>query len=421
MPTLTASLDDYRWLVGAEAGRILAELAAAPSDALGTARRLRKALSAARVHLLLEQVELRRRGRAKFADADRMFFSSVGLEQASDEWIAAHKARRFPAGELVLDLCCGVGGDLVALGRRGPAVGIDRNRAIALLAKANAPPEANVVLADVTQIAVRSAWHIDPDRRASGRRTTRAELYEPGPQLIDRCLESNDAGAVKLAPAAELPERWMRDAELEWISRAGECRQLVAWFGRLATDAGARRATVLVGNERPPQFRTLVGDPRIAPPIATTFGRYLAEPDSAVLAAGLVGALAGKHDLAAIAPGAVYLTGDRLSPDPALTWFEITDSLPFDVKRLKALLRERGMGRLEIKKRGVHVDLEQLRRELRVTGDEQATLLLARCGRSVTAMLARRVETYTSSRTSSQETGGQPLTTKRQGDTETRG
>ncbi|HET6880328.1 MAG TPA: hypothetical protein VFI31_09245 [Pirellulales bacterium] len=385
-------MDDYRWLVGEGAGRLLAELAAAPHDALAAARTLRKNLSATRVHLLLEQVELRQRARAKFASADRMFFTPVALEQASDEWVAAHKARRFVSQEPVLDLCCGVGGDLIALGRRGRTIGVELNRATALLATANAPESAAVVVGNAAEVAVHTAWHIDPDRRATGRRATRTELYEPGPEVLDHLLQSNPAGSLKLAPAAVLPDRWVSDAELEWISRAGECRQLVAWFGRLAVNVGGRCATVLIGNEHPPTFRTLVGDPNVAPAIASNFGRYLAEPDAAVLAAGLVGVLAREHALAALAPGAVYLTGDRAAPDAALAWFEIDEAVPFDVKRLRSLLRERGIGRLEIKKRGVDIDPERLRRELCVPGDEHATLFLARRGRSVTALLARRLE-----------------------------
>src|SRR5690606_35975959 len=62
----------------------------------------------------LTQAELRRRARAKFgADADSMYFTPDGLEQATRASVAAHRARRFaglgPAS--VVDLGCGIGGD----------------------------------------------------------------------------------------------------------------------------------------------------------------------------------------------------------------------------------------------------------------------------------------------------------------------
>jgi hypothetical protein len=69
----------------------------------------------------------------------------------------------------------------------------------------------------------------------------------------------------------------------------------------------------------------------------------------------------------------------------------VTDVLPFQIKRLKQLLRARGVGRLEIKKRGVSQQPEQLRKQLAVPGDNAATLLLARTARGVRAILARRL------------------------------
>ncbi|HVX13145.1 MAG TPA: hypothetical protein VHC22_18315 [Pirellulales bacterium] len=392
-PYSNATFDDYRWLVDATAGRLLTDLAESPDDSLRQAVRLRKDWSASRVHLLLQQVELRRRAKAKFPDADRMYFTPVGLEQATDGWIAAYKAGRFrDRGNPVYDLCCGIGGDLAALARGGPAIGADRDPIAALLAKTNSPSAIGVVVGDVSDLSCSSgAWHIDPDRRPSGRRTTRVVCYEPAPTVIDRLIGANDTGAIKLAPAAELPDHWRHNAEQEWISRAGECRQLVAWFGRLATRPGGRRATVIAGDGAPSQIRTVAGDGHVAPPAATDFGRYLVEPDAAVLAAGLVGVLADEHGLAAIAPGAAYLTGERAVFDPALACFEINEVLAFDIKRIKALLRERSVGRLEIKKRGVDVDPEELRSRLRVPGDAAATLFLTRRGRAITALLTNRL------------------------------
>ena len=62
---------------------------------VGAIAGLRKELSAERVHLVLQQAALRHRARDKFAAAERMFFTPLGLEQATDEVIAQHKAQRF--------------------------------------------------------------------------------------------------------------------------------------------------------------------------------------------------------------------------------------------------------------------------------------------------------------------------------------
>jgi hypothetical protein len=215
------------------------------------------------------------------------------------------------------------------------------------------------------------------------------DLHEPGPETIERLLARNRNGAIKLSPAARMPASWTAEAELEWISRGQECRQLVAWFGDLARQPARCRATVLGAGTAAP--RSIVGTPGDEPPIADRIGGYLFEPDAAVLAAKLEGALAGEHALAAVAPGIAYWTGDRAIADPALACFEVREVLPFRLKPLKAWLRARDIGRLEIKKRGVDHDPAELRRQLGLSGSQPATLLLMSIERRVTAILATRV------------------------------
>lgn len=394
---MSATLEDYRWLTSPAAEPWLRRCAEDDAPPHARAAALRRALSPARTHLVLEQVELRGRGRQKFGRAAEMFFTRVGLEQATDEIVAAYKARRMPR-DRVADLCCGVGGDLLALAARGGAVGVERDPIVACLAEANCRlVEAGrggareVRTGDAAAFPVENfiAWHIDPDRRPQGRRTTRVELHEPSDAALERLLGRHSSAAIKLAPAAVLPPDWSKRAELEWIGRAGQCRQLVAWFGSLTDIAGGRRATILGATAEP--TCTFVGRPDVPIPTATEIGPYLFEPDPAARAAHLTGALAAEHNLAAAASDAAYLTGPKPLDHPALTCFEVIDVLPFQIKRLKQLLRARGVGRLEIKKRGVPQRPEQLRKQLAVPGENAATLLLARTARGVTAILARRV------------------------------
>jgi len=402
-PDLTVDIEDYRWLIGPDAARWLTELAAEPVDLPRQAPRLRKALSAARTHLVLEQCALRRRAIKKFTAAERMFFTPRSLEQATDEVVADHKAKRLTVSGSAADLCCGIGGDLMALAAHRPAVGVDRDPILTLLAAANWRAAAANASESGSQYDVRfqtggaedwdvgacSAWHIDPDRRPADRRTTRVELHEPGADAIDRLLARNANAAIKLAPAAVLPSGWEERAELEWISHDRECRQLVAWFGGLTADSGQRRATVLGGPRH--TARSIVGTPGDDVPLASGVGRYLFEPDSAVLAADLGAALAAEHRLTALAPGVAYWTADRPIDDPALACFEVLEVMPFRLKRVRGLLRERRVGRLEVKKRGVEQDPEAVRRQLELRGDESAVLLLWPEGQRVMASIARRL------------------------------
>ena len=202
---------------------------------------------------------------------------------------------------------------------RGDRRGVERDPVVAMFARANleaAGDCGDVDVADVQEV-IRAgmdgvaAWHVDPDRRPSGGRTTRVELHEPGPNVLRRLLDACPNGAIKLAPAAVMNERWWGESELEWISRGGQCRQLVAWFGALAECARRRRATV-VGRGARGDIETFVGEANVECPMAGRVGRFVFEPDAAVLAAKLEGDLARISGLEAVAAGVAYFTSDAL-------------------------------------------------------------------------------------------------------------
>jgi SAM-dependent methyltransferase len=426
-----AMLDDYRWLVGAEGSAWLervAEMAAEAASQVALTANLRRELSQPRVQLLLEQIELRDRAREKFAHAGRMFFTRPALEQATDQCVAAYKASRFPQGQPLVDLCCGIGGDLLSLARRGSVCAVDRDPVMVMLAEANAAAirdaaardvvtqksgdacaqsEIKFGVADVAEAAASlagvAAWHIDPDRRAAGRRTTKVELHDPAPDILERLLTACPNAAIKLAPAADLPEPWWSEAELEWISRGRQCRQLVAWFGNLAQHPGRRRATIVkqtasedVHSQSSAMEATVVtfgGEPNVECPSASQVGRYVFEPDAAVLAAKLEGALAVEQGLFALSPGTAYFTADSSCNREALACFKVLEVMPYRVKILRQWLAAHNIGRLEVKKRGVPLDPEQVRQELLAgrSGREEVTLLLARIQGKITAILGRRL------------------------------
>ena len=380
-------MEDYRWLVGAEAAEWLARLADSTDSLVSRTRLLRRSLSAGRVHLLLEQCELRRRAGGKFSAAQRMFFTPRGLEQATDQWVARCKASRFHAGQSIADLCCGIGGDLVGLAGKGRAVAVDMNPVHALLATANCTALGleleSTVIADAADVPLRcfDAWHIDPDRRPAGRRTIQLEWSAPPLAAMQHMLQVVPDAAVKLAPASETPERWSDLAERQWIGSGRECRQQVAWFGRLADHPGRR--SVVVVNHHGETSQTLVGSAGTAVDEAPQVRRFVYEPHAAVLAAGLTGTLAQLWRVSTVNRKVAYLTGDQPIQDLRLSTFEVTDVLPLDAKRLRDVLRARRIGQLEVKKRGVTIDPEAIRRKLQVRGDHSATLLITPLGSSV--------------------------------------
>ena len=395
-----ADLADYEWLTGPEGARLLQEFSSAAEPVHQQLGKLRKTLSAERARLIVQQVELRVRATTKFGDlAAGMFFSDIPLQQATDLTTARYKASRIPSGKHIVDYCCGIGGDLLAFAERGPTIGWDRAPELAHLANANlqaagldATSKVCVGEVETQTPGSEEVWHVDPDRRVGGRRSTQVEWHSPEPELIDRWLTTSPNGLIKLAPAAVVPEAWSEQSELEWITQDRQCRQQIVWFGELASAGGLHRATLLQKNtDSTPRPTSFTGSPDTEAPLTTEIGRYVYDTDPSLRAAHLTGAIAVDQGLYALKSGASYLVGDELVEHGLLHSFEVVEQLPLRVATLKKHLRSLGIGQLEIKKRGVDTDPERLRKQLKLSGSESATLLLAKIGKSEIALLARRL------------------------------
>jgi hypothetical protein len=393
----TTSLADYHWLTAEETAPLLRDLqqqlTATGQVDVRLAASLRKSHSSSRTHLLLEQIELRGRARDKFADPREMFFTRKGLEQCTDEVLSQYKAQRFAAGHPIADLCCGIGGDALALARRGPLTAWDADAVTAHFAAHTlrrlrpGSAAANCNLADRIAVQHAAAWHIDPDRRAEGERTIQLTDYAPGPVLLRELLQANSQGAIKVAPAAELNAGEWPACERQWLGSRGECRQQVLWFGDLARSAGQHVATIVNPSGESISFHGL---PDIVLKPAGEVQSFLYEPDATILAAKLAGAFAEKFQLAALTAGGGYLTSEQEIAHPLVARFRVRDVLPFDVKKLKAYCREHQLGQLEIKKRGVELQPHHLRRQIMSSGDSAAVIIITPIGDAVKAIVAER-------------------------------
>ena len=355
--------------------------------ALATALR-RGGADADLVAAALTQARLRVRARVKFGpDADRMFWTQAGLEQSTRAVVAGHRAERFAvlAPARVVDLCCGVGGDLLALARAGlRVVGVDSDPITAAVARANADELGLGGLVDVhvgdvttTDLAGYDAAFLDPARRTSGgRRRFDPQGYSPPFSFVADLAEAVAATGVKVAPG--IPHELVpAGAEAEWVSVDGDVKEAALWFGPLCSRPARRRATLLSERGQPPV--TLVDDPALGPPPAAPAGRYLHEPDGALIRAGLVAEVAAGLDGWLLDPTIAYISTDSAAASAYTKRYAVEEVMPFQLKRLRAMLRERGVGDVVVKKRGTAVEPEELRRRLRLDGDGPTrTLILTR-------------------------------------------
>lgn len=366
------SLDALRSPAGHD---LLRRLAGASLDvALATA--LRRSYPANLVAAAFSLTELRRLGRAKFGRADEMWFTRDGLEQAAPEAVSAHIAERYRGAERIVDLCTGIGGNLVMLAGQAPVTAVDADPVHLAMAGLNAGvygrDGVTLVRGDVTCFAVPAgaAVFVDPARRAGQRRLAAGQSSPPLSWCVG--LASADAAVgVKVAPGipAELvPAGW----EAEFISSGRQLGGAMLWSPALSTMP--RRATLL------PAGLTLVAVPGEAVPVAAP-GRYVIDPDPAVTRAGLVEDLA--RSLTPLGMWKIDLRIGFLSCDrEARTAFGRTllveESLPWSLKRVRSAVRAAGAGSVDIRKRGSAVDVDELHRRLDLSGKRRLTLVLTR-------------------------------------------
>jgi SAM-dependent methyltransferase len=370
-----------------------------PAQELAVATRLRRDHPAELVSAALGQARLRQRAAAKFGaeDAERMFFTPNGVEQSTRTTVATHRARRLRSLGVrsVADLCSGIGGDAIALARAGIRVlAVDRDPLTVVVARANAEALGLADLievreADVTEVDTQAydAVFVDPARRGGRGRIFDPEAYSPPLSWAIATALKAPLAALKIAPG--IPhEAVPAEAEAEWISDAGDVKEAVLWFG---TEPGLVRATLLPGP------RELRGR-GLPDPAVREVGRYLYEPDGAVIRAHLVAEVAEEVDGGLVDETIAYVTADELRPTPYASAYEITDRLPFNVKKLKALLRERGVGVLTVKKRGSAVEPEELRKKAlpKSHGPHSATVFLTRVAGAPTMLLGHPVQRHPS-------------------------
>ena len=349
------------------------------------------------VSAVVGQARLRTRARAKFGDlAERMLFTRAGLEQATRLPIAARHAARFrDAGFThIADLGCGIGGDALGLAGLGLRVtAVDADEVTAGIAAYNLAPfggdvDVRLGTAETTDLAGIDAVWLDPARRTAGHTETartRPEDWSPSLEWVFDLARRLPAG-VKLGPGLDrdlIPD----DVEAQWVSADGSTVELVLWSGALARE-GVRRAALVIRDERAHEL-TAETDAEDEP--ARELGAYLHEPDGAVIRARLIGDVARSLEAGMLDEHIAYLTSDAALTSPFVSTFRVREVLPAEVKALGKALRERDIGRLEIKKRGVDVDPAALRTRLKLRGSASATLLLTRIGNRRTAILADRV------------------------------
>jgi hypothetical protein len=382
----TFSPADVAFLGGAEGEAVLAEVAGLPlteASRLADVAAVRK-LAGPFAGAVLETAVLRRKAAPKLADSADWLFTDPALQQATATAVAEHRAQRL-AGRDVHDVTCSIGADLAVIARvAGRCVGSDLDPVRLAMARHNcarAGVAPTLLEADALHPSTRNTIVVaDPARRdAAGRRHWQPADLLPRLDRLAEVYASRDL-AVKCSPGLDFAAVDWAD-EVELVSLDGTVREACLWTGAPATPGVRRRATVLRHDS--PQWTITDAEPDDAPILP--IGAWLVDPDGAVVRAGLVRHYAARHGLGQLDPRIAYLTGDQ--PPLGIRAFRVLEHGKYGEKALRALLRSRSIGTLEILVRGLDVDPNTLRRRLKLAGEAAATVVLTRIGDTPTAIL----------------------------------
>lgn len=415
------SVDDVAWLTSHPDAVVAASgLSFSAADTVRDTATLRDAYGD-RARVLAELVTARRRGKVP---ADWLVCSD-SAQQATPAAVAAVRARHLAAvapGAVVFDATCSVGTELAHLADPawgfGLVAGGDLDPARLAMAHHNLP-DIPLVRADATRPAVRADVVVaDPARRtARGRIRDPKDLIPPLPDLLAawRGVRAPGAGmsgtagtvgtAVKCAPGIDYSE-W--EGQVDVVSLAGSSgagggvKEACLYSPGLSL---VGRRAVVVGADRTVELTSADPESDAVAPV----GRYILDPDGAVVRAGLVTQYAAALGWWRLDPHIAYLSGDTV-PEPAdmvpgQRVFEVVDTVP--LKKLKAALVSatagpsapgtsgRGATSLEILVRGADVDPDALRKKMRPVltrgGGGSLTVVIARIGRSPVAVVTRQV------------------------------
>jgi SAM-dependent methyltransferase len=368
------------------------------ADALATAARLRASgEDPDLVAAALTQARLRTRAVERLGpEASGWWFTPDGAEQATRPEVAARRAARLAAAGLsrIADLGCGIGADTIALARAGlRVVAVEVDPLTAAIAAANTraagvADQVDIRCVDLTALTLGEALagvdavFLDPARRAGGRRITEPEAWSP-PWSFVCDLAQRVPTVTKVAPgiAHDLPPA---GAEAEWVSVGGDLVEACVWFAPLADPQVRRRAVLLPSDAE-------LTDVELPAAAVGALGGWLMEPDDAIIRAGLVARVAADVEGRLLDRRIAYVTCDAEPlPSPRYRRFRVLEAVPFSVKRIRERMRAFGAATPIVKKRGMAIDPDDLRRRLRsaCAGSRPLTVLLTRVGDDPVAIIA---------------------------------
>ncbi|UBI05837.1 SAM-dependent methyltransferase [Corynebacterium falsenii] len=352
---------------------------------------------------LVEVALARRSAAAKFsaARAEQWIMDSDSVQQATPQVVAEFRAAHLLSLGVrdVVDVTCSVGTELAALAApAAPAarvsvgagfqriIGGDLDPQRVRMARHNVPDVPTIVMdalrpaLSTSVLAPGTVVLADPARRTSSGRVTK--LSDLRPRLEDLAAVYSEQGidtAIKCAPGIDYTEF---DGQVDVVSVDGNVKEACLYTPGLS-QCGRRAVMLGVASGQ----QEIIDDHMPEQDKVAEVGKYIVDPDGAVVRAGLVRHYAAKHGLWQLDERIAYLTGPAVPP--GRRGFEVLEQVPF--KHLRKALVARGIGAVEILVRGVDINPDEVRKKWKLKGSEEASVVVTRIGDKAWAFICRAV------------------------------
>lgn len=325
---------------------------------------------------LLTLERLRKNAVKRIANADKYLFTTKGVEQSSSSAVARYHAEIFAKLNVIADLCCGNGVDLLNIAVNKQVVyAVDLSNTALMCSRYNCKINElnnieflNIKAEDFSQ-AVEGIF-IDPDRRPDERRVIQGEDMSPNFSEITKIIAEYKNLVVKLSPVFDYHSALVWEKHTwEFISEDSTVKEILLCTGIFATTDISKKVVLLphtIFKENKQSVET------------SALKRFVYDPDPAIVRSGLVQDLASELGINLLNKHLSILTSDILLTSPFIKGYEVLDSFHYNKKSLQKYIKDNLIGDLVIKVRGFPERPNQILQKLKLSGNNKGLVYLIR-------------------------------------------
>ncbi len=330
----------------------------------------------------LQQIQGRQKARVKlpemYDNPDIIFPATVSMEQCSSEATARYKAS-LVHGDTFADLTGGFGVDTIALAKC-----FQQGFYIESSTELREVFEHNAHAMEIRNIQIRQGimeevlptlpevdmLYLDPSRRdGHGQRVVALTDCTPNvPEHKDALLGKARQGVlVKLSPMLDIKaalQQLPETREIHVLAVHGECKEILFLLSHDKVENIEYHAVNIQG-ERVTDFPfSSQEETEAAPELADGVGKYLLEPNAAVMKAGAFKCVATQYGLRKLHAHSHLYTCDEPVADFPGRVFTVENVVPFSKKEVKRHLAD--IGKANVAVRNFPLTAEELRKQLKL-------------------------------------------------------